>query len=51
MIGAGFLISGEYRARVYPVLRGGGRTFFPQREHRVNLELIESERSLQPRGH
>jgi dihydrofolate reductase len=32
----------EYRARVYPVLLGGGRTFFPQREHRVNLELIES---------
>lgn len=32
----------EYRARVYPVLLGGGRTFFPQREHRVNLDLIES---------
>ena len=32
----------EYRARVYPVLVGGGTPFFPQREHRVNLELIES---------
>ena len=32
----------EYRVRVLPVLVGGGRPFFPQREDRVNLELIES---------
>jgi dihydrofolate reductase len=32
----------EYRMRVLPVLVGGGRPFFPQREDRVNLELIES---------
>ena len=32
----------EYRARVYPLLLGGGRPFFPQREQRVNLELMES---------
>jgi dihydrofolate reductase len=32
----------EYRVRVYPVLVGGGTPFFPQRKHRVNLELIES---------
>lgn len=32
----------EYRIRVLPVLVGGGRTFFPQHEDRVNLELIES---------
>ena len=32
----------EYRIRVLPVLVGGGRPFFPQREDRVNLELIES---------
>ncbi|MDQ6754372.1 MAG: dihydrofolate reductase family protein [Actinomycetota bacterium] len=32
----------EYRARVYPVLLGGGIPFFPQREHRVNLELVET---------
>ena len=29
----------EYRARVYPVLVGGGIPFFPQRERRVDLEL------------
>ena len=29
----------EYRARVYPVLVGGGVPFFPQRERRVDLEL------------
>src|SRR3954471_15128811 len=29
----------EYRIRVLPVLVGGGRPFFPQREDRVNLEL------------
>ncbi len=32
----------EYRARVYPVLVGGGIPFFPQRERRVALELIET---------
>lgn len=31
----------EYRARVYPVLVGGGIPFFPQRERRVDLELTE----------
>jgi dihydrofolate reductase len=32
----------EYRARVYPVLVGGGMPFFPQRGRRVDLELIET---------
>jgi dihydrofolate reductase len=32
----------EYRARVYPVLVGGGIPFFPQHERRVDLELIET---------
>ncbi len=32
----------EYRARVYPVLVGGGIPFFPQRERQVDLELVES---------
>jgi dihydrofolate reductase len=32
----------EYRARVYPVLVGGGTAFFPQRERRVDLELVET---------
>jgi dihydrofolate reductase len=32
----------EYRPRVYPVLVGGGIPFFPQREHRVDLELVET---------
>jgi dihydrofolate reductase len=32
----------EYRARVYPVLVGGGIPFFPQRGQRVDLELVES---------
>jgi dihydrofolate reductase len=31
----------EYRARVYPVLVGGGIPFFPQRGRRVDLELVE----------
>ncbi|MFE7753587.1 dihydrofolate reductase family protein [Streptomyces sp. NPDC057429] len=30
----------EYRARVYPVLVGGGIPFFPQHERRVDLELV-----------
>lgn len=32
----------EYRARVYPVLVGGGIPFFPRRERRVALELVET---------
>jgi dihydrofolate reductase len=32
----------EYRAVVYPVLVGGGISFFPQRERRVDLELVEA---------
>ena len=32
----------EYRARVYPVLVSGGIPFFPQRERRVDLELVET---------
>jgi dihydrofolate reductase len=32
----------EYLARVYPVLVGGGIPFFPQRERRVDLELVET---------
>ena len=32
----------EYRAMVYPVLVGGGMPYVPQRERRVDLELVES---------
>jgi dihydrofolate reductase len=32
----------EYRARVYPVLVGGGIPFFPLRGRRVDLELLET---------
>jgi dihydrofolate reductase len=32
----------EYRERVYPVLVGGGIPFFPKRERRVDLELVET---------
>jgi dihydrofolate reductase len=32
----------EYRARVYPVLVGGGIPLFPQRGRRVDLELVET---------
>jgi dihydrofolate reductase len=32
----------EYQAMVYPVLVGGGIAFFPQRERRVDLELVET---------
>jgi dihydrofolate reductase len=32
----------EYRARVYPVLVGGGTPFFPRRERRADLELVET---------
>ena len=35
----------EYRARVYPVLVGGGIPFFAQRERRVDLELVETRTS------
>jgi dihydrofolate reductase len=32
----------EYRARVCPVLLGGGIPFFPQHERLVDLELVET---------
>ena len=32
----------EYRARICPVLVGGGISFFAQRERRVDLELVET---------
>jgi dihydrofolate reductase len=32
----------EYRVKVYPVLVGGGIPFFPRRERRVDLELLET---------
>ena len=32
----------EYLARVYPVLVGGGIPFFPRRDRRVDLELVEA---------
>jgi dihydrofolate reductase len=32
----------EYRARVYPVLVGGGIPYFPREERRVDLDLVES---------
>jgi dihydrofolate reductase len=32
----------EYRARIYPVLVGGGIPFFARREQRVDLELVET---------
>jgi dihydrofolate reductase len=32
----------EYRAMVHPVRVGGGISFFPQRERRVDLELVET---------
>ncbi len=32
----------EYRARICPVLVGGGIPFFPQHERRVDLELVKS---------
>jgi dihydrofolate reductase len=32
----------EYRLLVYPVLVGGGIPYFPQRERRVDLELVET---------
>jgi dihydrofolate reductase len=32
----------EYQVMVYPVLVGGGIPFFPHRERRVDLELVET---------
>lgn len=32
----------EYGPKVYPVLVGGGIPFFPRRERRVDLELVET---------
>jgi dihydrofolate reductase len=32
----------EYRAKVYPVLVGGGLPFYPQDERRVDLKLLET---------
>jgi dihydrofolate reductase len=32
----------EYRTMVHPVLVGGGIPYFPQRERRVDLELVET---------
>jgi dihydrofolate reductase len=32
----------EYRLRVYPVLVGGGTPFFPQKEQRADLELVDT---------
>jgi len=37
---AGLGLIDEYRSMVYPVLVGGGIPFFPQRERRVDLELV-----------
>ena len=39
---AGLDLIDEYRVMVYPVLVGGGIPFFPQRERRVDLELVET---------
>jgi dihydrofolate reductase len=39
---AGLGLIDEYRTMVYPVLVGGGTPFFPQRERRVDLELVET---------
>jgi dihydrofolate reductase len=32
----------EYRPRVYPILAGGGISYFPQHDRRVDLELVET---------
>jgi dihydrofolate reductase len=39
---AAFGLIDEYRVMVHPVLVGGGIPFFPQRERRVDLELVET---------
>lgn len=38
----------EYRPRVYPVLVGGGIPFFPRRERRTDLELVETRTFSSP---
>lgn len=32
----------EYRVRIYPVIVGGGTPFFPQRDVKVDLDLLET---------
>ena len=39
---AGSGLIDEYRVRLYPVLVGGGTPFFPRREQRVVLELVQT---------
>jgi dihydrofolate reductase len=39
---AAFGLIDEYRVVVYPVLVGGGIPYFPRRERRVDLELVET---------
>ena len=39
---AGLGLIDEYRARVYPVLVGGGLSYFAREERRENLELVET---------
>jgi len=39
---AGLGLIDEYRLMVHPVLVGGGIPYFPQRERRVDLELVET---------
>ena len=39
---AGLGLIDEYRVMVHPVLVGGGISYFPQGERRVNLELVET---------
>lgn len=39
---AGLDLIDEYRAKVYPVLVGGGILHFPRNERRVDLELVET---------
>ena len=39
---AGLGLIDEYRVMVHPVLIGGGIPFFPRRERRVDLELVET---------
>ncbi|HEY7970239.1 MAG TPA: dihydrofolate reductase family protein [Candidatus Limnocylindrales bacterium] len=39
---AGLGLIDEYRTVVYPVLVGGGISYFPRREQRVDLELVET---------
>ena len=42
---AGLGLIDEYRVIVYPVLVGGGISYFPQRERRVDLELARPAHS------